>query len=65
MKAFHFLLFHGSFIFPECILIFGLILLLMIEGPTPVVTASSIAEVTPAPFVPQIKQPFSMLVGTS
>nr|AXR87635.1 NADH-plastoquinone oxidoreductase subunit 2 [Paederia scandens]AXR87636.1 NADH-plastoquinone oxidoreductase subunit 2 [Paederia scandens]AXR87719.1 NADH-plastoquinone oxidoreductase subunit 2 [Paederia scandens]AXR87720.1 NADH-plastoquinone oxidoreductase subunit 2 [Paederia scandens]AXR87802.1 NADH-plastoquinone oxidoreductase subunit 2 [Paederia scandens] len=34
MKAFHFhlLLFHGSFIFPECILIFGLILLLMIDS---------------------------------
>ncbi|CAN6446822.1 unnamed protein product [Victoria cruziana] len=30
MKAFHLLLFNGSFIFPECILIFGLILLLMI-----------------------------------
>nr|YP_009571476.1 NADH-plastoquinone oxidoreductase subunit 2 [Gisekia pharnaceoides]YP_009571491.1 NADH-plastoquinone oxidoreductase subunit 2 [Gisekia pharnaceoides]AEK78184.1 NADH-plastoquinone oxidoreductase subunit 2 [Gisekia africana]QBC71953.1 NADH-plastoquinone oxidoreductase subunit 2 [Gisekia sp. GY-2019]QBC67770.1 NADH-plastoquinone oxidoreductase subunit 2 [Gisekia pharnaceoides]QBC67771.1 NADH-plastoquinone oxidoreductase subunit 2 [Gisekia pharnaceoides]QBC71954.1 NADH-plastoquinone oxidoreduc len=32
MKAFHFLLFNGSFIFPECILIFGLILLLMIDS---------------------------------
>nr|YP_010392183.1 NADH-plastoquinone oxidoreductase subunit 2 [Wahlenbergia marginata]UPX07792.1 NADH-plastoquinone oxidoreductase subunit 2 [Wahlenbergia marginata] len=32
MKAFHFLLFDGSFIFPECILIFGLILLLMIDS---------------------------------
>nr|YP_009576812.1 NADH-plastoquinone oxidoreductase subunit 2 [Calathodes oxycarpa]YP_009576827.1 NADH-plastoquinone oxidoreductase subunit 2 [Calathodes oxycarpa]QBK48717.1 NADH-plastoquinone oxidoreductase subunit 2 [Calathodes oxycarpa]QBK48732.1 NADH-plastoquinone oxidoreductase subunit 2 [Calathodes oxycarpa] len=31
MKAFHLLLFHGSFIFPECILILGLILLLMID----------------------------------
>nr|P0CD18.1 RecName: Full=NAD(P)H-quinone oxidoreductase subunit 2 A, chloroplastic; AltName: Full=NAD(P)H dehydrogenase, subunit 2 A; AltName: Full=NADH-plastoquinone oxidoreductase subunit 2 A [Oryza sativa]P0CD19.1 RecName: Full=NAD(P)H-quinone oxidoreductase subunit 2 B, chloroplastic; AltName: Full=NAD(P)H dehydrogenase, subunit 2 B; AltName: Full=NADH-plastoquinone oxidoreductase subunit 2 B [Oryza sativa]P0CD20.1 RecName: Full=NAD(P)H-quinone oxidoreductase subunit 2 A, chloroplastic; AltName: Full len=31
MKAFHLLLFQGSFIFPECILIFGLILLLMID----------------------------------
>nr|ABR23126.1 NADH dehydrogenase subunit B [Anomochloa marantoidea] len=31
MKASHLLLFHGSFIFPECILIFGLILLLMID----------------------------------
>nr|AAS65714.1 NADH dehydrogenase subunit B [Ecdeiocolea monostachya] len=31
MKVFHLLLFHGSFIFPECILIFGLILLLMID----------------------------------
>nr|YP_001123418.2 NADH dehydrogenase subunit 2 [Capsella bursa-pastoris]YP_001123436.2 NADH dehydrogenase subunit 2 [Capsella bursa-pastoris] len=31
MKAFHLLLFDGSFIFPECILIFGLILLLMID----------------------------------
>ncbi|PHT76210.1 hypothetical protein T459_19732 [Capsicum annuum] len=31
MKAFHLLLFHGSFIFPECLLIFGLILLLMID----------------------------------
>nr|QFR18435.1 NADH-plastoquinone oxidoreductase subunit 2 [Jansenella griffithiana]QFR18466.1 NADH-plastoquinone oxidoreductase subunit 2 [Jansenella griffithiana]QFR18516.1 NADH-plastoquinone oxidoreductase subunit 2 [Jansenella neglecta]QFR18550.1 NADH-plastoquinone oxidoreductase subunit 2 [Jansenella neglecta] len=31
MKAFHLLLFHASFIFPECILIFGLILLLMID----------------------------------
>jgi NADH:ubiquinone oxidoreductase subunit 2 (subunit N) len=31
MKALHLLLFHGSFIFPECILIFGLILLLMID----------------------------------
>nr|YP_009517748.1 NADH dehydrogenase subunit 2 [Pulsatilla chinensis]YP_009517763.1 NADH dehydrogenase subunit 2 [Pulsatilla chinensis]YP_009517949.1 NADH-plastoquinone oxidoreductase subunit 2 [Anemone trullifolia]YP_009517964.1 NADH-plastoquinone oxidoreductase subunit 2 [Anemone trullifolia]YP_009728864.1 NADH dehydrogenase subunit 2 [Pulsatilla cernua var. koreana]YP_009728878.1 NADH dehydrogenase subunit 2 [Pulsatilla cernua var. koreana]YP_010296653.1 NADH-plastoquinone oxidoreductase subunit 2 [Pulsa len=31
MKAFHLPLFHGSFIFPECILIFGLILLLMID----------------------------------
>ncbi|KAF1876743.1 hypothetical protein Lal_00031559 [Lupinus albus] len=30
MKAFHLLLFDGSFIFPKCILIFGLILLLMI-----------------------------------
>ena len=28
MKVFHLLLFHGSFIFPQCILIFGLILLL-------------------------------------
>ncbi|KAH0439852.1 hypothetical protein IEQ34_025796 [Dendrobium chrysotoxum] len=32
MKAFHLLLFHGSFIFPECILIFCLILLLMIDS---------------------------------
>nr|AEX96335.1 NADH-plastoquinone oxidoreductase subunit 2 [Trichopetalum plumosum] len=32
MKAFHLLLFRGSFIFPECILIFGLILLLMIDS---------------------------------
>ncbi|KAJ6793294.1 NADH dehydrogenase subunit 2 [Iris pallida] len=32
MKAFHLLLFHGSFIFPECILIFSLILLLMIDS---------------------------------
>nr|YP_009141908.1 NADH-plastoquinone oxidoreductase chain 2 [Xerophyllum tenax]YP_009141923.1 NADH-plastoquinone oxidoreductase chain 2 [Xerophyllum tenax]AIW56462.1 NADH-plastoquinone oxidoreductase chain 2 [Xerophyllum tenax]AIW56477.1 NADH-plastoquinone oxidoreductase chain 2 [Xerophyllum tenax] len=32
MKAFHLLLFHGSFIFPECILILGLILLLMIDS---------------------------------
>nr|YP_010251517.1 NdhB [Chimonobambusa purpurea]YP_010251535.1 NdhB [Chimonobambusa purpurea]QTW91727.1 NdhB [Chimonobambusa purpurea]QTW91745.1 NdhB [Chimonobambusa purpurea] len=32
MKAFQLLLFHGSFIFPECILIFGLILLLMIDS---------------------------------
>nr|YP_005089190.1 NADH-plastoquinone oxidoreductase subunit 2 [Rhynchoryza subulata]YP_005089205.1 NADH-plastoquinone oxidoreductase subunit 2 [Rhynchoryza subulata]YP_009135652.1 NADH dehydrogenase subunit 2 [Zizania aquatica]YP_009135668.1 NADH dehydrogenase subunit 2 [Zizania aquatica]YP_009142532.1 NADH-plastoquinone oxidoreductase subunit 2 [Chikusichloa aquatica]YP_009142547.1 NADH-plastoquinone oxidoreductase subunit 2 [Chikusichloa aquatica]YP_009233303.1 NADH-plastoquinone oxidoreductase subunit 2 len=32
MKAFHLLLFQGSFIFPECILIFGLILLLMIDS---------------------------------
>nr|UDZ59688.1 NADH-plastoquinone oxidoreductase subunit 2 [Limnocharis flava] len=32
MKAFHLLLFHGSFIFPECILLFGLILLLMIDS---------------------------------
>nr|YP_009241631.1 NADH dehydrogenase subunit 2 [Lagerstroemia fauriei]YP_009241647.1 NADH dehydrogenase subunit 2 [Lagerstroemia fauriei]YP_009245550.1 NADH dehydrogenase subunit 2 [Lagerstroemia guilinensis]YP_009245566.1 NADH dehydrogenase subunit 2 [Lagerstroemia guilinensis]YP_009259931.1 NADH-plastoquinone oxidoreductase subunit 2 [Lagerstroemia indica]YP_009259948.1 NADH-plastoquinone oxidoreductase subunit 2 [Lagerstroemia indica]YP_009308343.1 NADH dehydrogenase subunit 2 [Lagerstroemia speciosa]YP len=31
MKALHLLLFDGSFIFPECILIFGLILLLMID----------------------------------
>ncbi|CAN6483005.1 unnamed protein product [Victoria cruziana] len=31
MKAFHLLLFNGSFIFPEYILIFGLILLLMID----------------------------------
>nr|YP_010601415.1 NADH-plastoquinone oxidoreductase subunit 2 [Ceratocephala testiculata]YP_010601430.1 NADH-plastoquinone oxidoreductase subunit 2 [Ceratocephala testiculata]QFV18865.1 NADH dehydrogenase subunit 2 [Ceratocephala falcata]QFV18880.1 NADH dehydrogenase subunit 2 [Ceratocephala falcata]WAL35637.1 NADH-plastoquinone oxidoreductase subunit 2 [Ceratocephala testiculata]WAL35638.1 NADH-plastoquinone oxidoreductase subunit 2 [Ceratocephala testiculata] len=31
MKAFHLLLFHGSLIFPECILILGLILLLMID----------------------------------
>nr|YP_009267189.1 NADH-plastoquinone oxidoreductase subunit 2 [Arthraxon prionodes]YP_009267204.1 NADH-plastoquinone oxidoreductase subunit 2 [Arthraxon prionodes]YP_009384690.1 NADH-plastoquinone oxidoreductase subunit 2 [Arthraxon lanceolatus]YP_009384705.1 NADH-plastoquinone oxidoreductase subunit 2 [Arthraxon lanceolatus]YP_009387260.1 NADH-plastoquinone oxidoreductase subunit 2 [Arthraxon hispidus]YP_009387275.1 NADH-plastoquinone oxidoreductase subunit 2 [Arthraxon hispidus]YP_009387425.1 NADH-plastoq len=31
MKAFHLLLFNGSFIFPEFILIFGLILLLMID----------------------------------
>nr|YP_010237835.1 NADH-plastoquinone oxidoreductase subunit 2 [Pseudanthistiria umbellata]YP_010237850.1 NADH-plastoquinone oxidoreductase subunit 2 [Pseudanthistiria umbellata]QTD86435.1 NADH-plastoquinone oxidoreductase subunit 2 [Pseudanthistiria umbellata]QTD86436.1 NADH-plastoquinone oxidoreductase subunit 2 [Pseudanthistiria umbellata] len=31
MKAFHLLLFNGSFIFPECILILGLILLLMID----------------------------------
>nr|VDD66010.1 unnamed protein product [Brassica oleracea] len=29
MKAFHLLLFDGSFIFPECILIFGLILLMI------------------------------------
>ena len=32
MKAFHLLLVDGSFIFPECILIFGLILLLMIDS---------------------------------
>ncbi|VAH22531.1 unnamed protein product [Triticum turgidum subsp. durum] len=32
MKAFHLLLFNGSFIFPECILIFGLILLLMMDS---------------------------------
>nr|YP_010274205.1 NADH dehydrogenase subunit 2 [Cyclocodon lancifolius]YP_010274226.1 NADH dehydrogenase subunit 2 [Cyclocodon lancifolius]YP_010392260.1 NADH-plastoquinone oxidoreductase subunit 2 [Cyclocodon axillaris]YP_010392281.1 NADH-plastoquinone oxidoreductase subunit 2 [Cyclocodon axillaris]QWZ47220.1 NADH dehydrogenase subunit 2 [Cyclocodon parviflorus]QWZ47241.1 NADH dehydrogenase subunit 2 [Cyclocodon parviflorus]UJP67322.1 NADH dehydrogenase subunit 2 [Cyclocodon lancifolius]UJP67343.1 NADH de len=32
MKAFHLLLFDGSFIFPECILILGLILLLMIDS---------------------------------
>nr|YP_009111524.1 NADH-plastoquinone oxidoreductase subunit 2 [Erodium crassifolium]AHH24736.1 NADH-plastoquinone oxidoreductase subunit 2 [Erodium crassifolium] len=32
MKAFHLLLFDGSFILPECILIFGLILLLMINS---------------------------------
>nr|YP_009027931.1 NADH dehydrogenase subunit 2 [Hirtella racemosa]YP_009027946.1 NADH dehydrogenase subunit 2 [Hirtella racemosa]YP_009028014.1 NADH dehydrogenase subunit 2 [Chrysobalanus icaco]YP_009028029.1 NADH dehydrogenase subunit 2 [Chrysobalanus icaco]YP_009028097.1 NADH dehydrogenase subunit 2 [Hymenopus heteromorphus]YP_009028112.1 NADH dehydrogenase subunit 2 [Hymenopus heteromorphus]YP_009028180.1 NADH dehydrogenase subunit 2 [Couepia guianensis]YP_009028195.1 NADH dehydrogenase subunit 2 [Couep len=32
MKAFHLLLFDGSFIFPECILLFGLILLLMIDS---------------------------------
>nr|QUB01796.1 NADH-plastoquinone oxidoreductase subunit 2 [Callisia repens]QUB01811.1 NADH-plastoquinone oxidoreductase subunit 2 [Callisia repens] len=32
MKAFHLLLFDGSFIFPECILVFGLILLLMIDS---------------------------------
>ena len=32
MKAFHLLLFDGSFIFLECILIFGLILLLMIDS---------------------------------
>nr|YP_010506934.1 NADH dehydrogenase subunit B [Poa supina]YP_010506949.1 NADH dehydrogenase subunit B [Poa supina]UXF58880.1 NADH dehydrogenase subunit B [Poa supina]UXF58895.1 NADH dehydrogenase subunit B [Poa supina] len=32
MKAFHLLLFNGSFIFPECILIFGLILLLIIDS---------------------------------
>ncbi|KAK8313678.1 hypothetical protein V6Z11_D01G124900 [Gossypium hirsutum] len=32
MKAFHLLLFDGSFIFPECILIFGLILLKMIDS---------------------------------
>ncbi|KAK8359166.1 hypothetical protein V6Z12_A04G076400 [Gossypium hirsutum] len=32
MKAFHLLLFDGSFIFPECILIFGLFLLLMIDS---------------------------------
>ncbi|KAL6348426.1 hypothetical protein AAG906_005734 [Vitis piasezkii] len=32
LKAFHFLLFDGSFIFPKCILIFGLILLLMIDS---------------------------------
>nr|YP_009684274.1 NdhB [Nepenthes ventricosa x Nepenthes alata]YP_009684289.1 NdhB [Nepenthes ventricosa x Nepenthes alata]YP_009944395.1 NADH-plastoquinone oxidoreductase subunit 2 [Nepenthes khasiana]YP_009944464.1 NADH-plastoquinone oxidoreductase subunit 2 [Nepenthes khasiana]AZM32168.1 NADH-plastoquinone oxidoreductase subunit 2 [Nepenthes mirabilis]QBE87105.1 NADH-plastoquinone oxidoreductase subunit 2 [Nepenthes graciliflora]AZM32182.1 NADH-plastoquinone oxidoreductase subunit 2 [Nepenthes mirabilis] len=32
MKTFHLLLFDGSFIFPECILIFGLILLLMIDS---------------------------------
>nr|ACP04336.1 NADH-plastoquinone oxidoreductase subunit 2 [Mangifera indica] len=32
MKAFHLLLFDGSFVFPECILIFGLILLLMIDS---------------------------------
>nr|QPZ50801.1 NADH-plastoquinone oxidoreductase subunit 2 [Primula merrilliana]QPZ50802.1 NADH-plastoquinone oxidoreductase subunit 2 [Primula merrilliana]USG57487.1 NADH-plastoquinone oxidoreductase subunit 2 [Primula wannanensis]USG57501.1 NADH-plastoquinone oxidoreductase subunit 2 [Primula wannanensis] len=32
MKAFHLLLFDGSFIFPECILIFGLILLLMVDS---------------------------------
>lgn len=31
MKAFHLLVFDGSFIFPELILIFGLILLLMID----------------------------------
>nr|YP_005089457.1 NADH-plastoquinone oxidoreductase subunit 2 [Silene noctiflora]YP_005089474.1 NADH-plastoquinone oxidoreductase subunit 2 [Silene noctiflora]AEC04208.1 NADH-plastoquinone oxidoreductase subunit 2 [Silene noctiflora]AEC04225.1 NADH-plastoquinone oxidoreductase subunit 2 [Silene noctiflora]WFF47206.1 NADH-plastoquinone oxidoreductase subunit 2 [Silene noctiflora]WFF47223.1 NADH-plastoquinone oxidoreductase subunit 2 [Silene noctiflora] len=32
MKAFHLLVFDGSFIFPECILIFGLILLLIIDS---------------------------------
>nr|YP_011027073.1 NADH-plastoquinone oxidoreductase subunit 2 [Sedum dasyphyllum]YP_011027088.1 NADH-plastoquinone oxidoreductase subunit 2 [Sedum dasyphyllum]WQN01323.1 NADH-plastoquinone oxidoreductase subunit 2 [Sedum dasyphyllum]WQN01338.1 NADH-plastoquinone oxidoreductase subunit 2 [Sedum dasyphyllum] len=32
MKALHLLLFDGSLIFPECILIFGLILLLMIDS---------------------------------
>jgi len=32
MKVFHLLLFDGSFIFPECILIFGLIHLLMIDS---------------------------------
>nr|YP_010873453.1 NADH-plastoquinone oxidoreductase subunit 2 [Justicia quadrifaria]YP_010873468.1 NADH-plastoquinone oxidoreductase subunit 2 [Justicia quadrifaria]WGV34673.1 NADH-plastoquinone oxidoreductase subunit 2 [Justicia quadrifaria]WGV34688.1 NADH-plastoquinone oxidoreductase subunit 2 [Justicia quadrifaria] len=32
MKAFHLLLFDGSLIFPECLLIFGLILLLMIDS---------------------------------
>ncbi|KAL1299919.1 hypothetical protein AAHE18_18G142600 [Arachis hypogaea] len=32
MKVFHLLLFDGSLIFPECILIFGLILLLMIDS---------------------------------
>nr|QJQ78347.1 NADH dehydrogenase subunit 2 [Hedysarum petrovii] len=32
MKAFHLLLFDGSFIFPEFILIFGLILLLIIDS---------------------------------
>nr|YP_009657524.1 NADH dehydrogenase subunit 2 [Trigonella foenum-graecum]QCO74500.1 NADH dehydrogenase subunit 2 [Trigonella foenum-graecum]QJA26572.1 NADH dehydrogenase subunit 2 [Trigonella foenum-graecum]WCR63276.1 NADH-plastoquinone oxidoreductase subunit 2 [Trigonella foenum-graecum] len=32
MKAFHLLLFDGSFIFPELILIFGLIILLMIDS---------------------------------
>ncbi|KAF7098582.1 LOW QUALITY PROTEIN: hypothetical protein CFC21_100312 [Triticum aestivum] len=32
MKTFHLLLFNGSFIFPECILIFGLILLMMIDS---------------------------------
>nr|YP_009299151.1 NADH-plastoquinone oxidoreductase subunit 2 [Pelargonium exhibens]YP_009299171.1 NADH-plastoquinone oxidoreductase subunit 2 [Pelargonium exhibens]YP_009300047.1 NADH-plastoquinone oxidoreductase subunit 2 [Pelargonium tetragonum]YP_009300067.1 NADH-plastoquinone oxidoreductase subunit 2 [Pelargonium tetragonum]AJB99065.1 NADH-plastoquinone oxidoreductase subunit 2 [Pelargonium exhibens]AJB99086.1 NADH-plastoquinone oxidoreductase subunit 2 [Pelargonium exhibens]AJB99960.1 NADH-plastoquino len=32
MKAFHLLLLDGSLIFPECILIFGLILLLMIDS---------------------------------
>lgn len=32
MKAFHLLLFDGSLVFPECILIFGLILLLMIDS---------------------------------
>nr|YP_009568928.1 NADH-plastoquinone oxidoreductase subunit 2 [Physena sessiliflora]YP_009569493.1 NADH-plastoquinone oxidoreductase subunit 2 [Physena madagascariensis]QBC68870.1 NADH-plastoquinone oxidoreductase subunit 2 [Physena madagascariensis]QBC68946.1 NADH-plastoquinone oxidoreductase subunit 2 [Physena sessiliflora] len=32
MKAFHLLFFDGSLIFPECILIFGLILLLMIDS---------------------------------
>nr|YP_009695864.1 NdhB [Hydrostachys imbricata]YP_009695879.1 NdhB [Hydrostachys imbricata]QEJ82552.1 NdhB [Hydrostachys imbricata]QEJ82553.1 NdhB [Hydrostachys imbricata] len=32
MKAFHLLLFDGSFIVPECVLIFGLILLLMIDS---------------------------------
>nr|YP_010392346.1 NADH dehydrogenase subunit 2 [Campanula pallida]UPX07955.1 NADH dehydrogenase subunit 2 [Campanula pallida] len=32
MKAFYLPLFDGSFIFPECILIFGLILLLMIDS---------------------------------
>nr|YP_009402916.1 NADH dehydrogenase subunit 2 [Apetahia longistigmata]YP_009402937.1 NADH dehydrogenase subunit 2 [Apetahia longistigmata]ASA34108.1 NADH dehydrogenase subunit 2 [Apetahia longistigmata]ASA34131.1 NADH dehydrogenase subunit 2 [Apetahia longistigmata] len=32
MKAFQLLLFDGSLIFPECILIFGLILLLMIDS---------------------------------
>ncbi|KAJ0753795.1 NAD(P)H-quinone oxidoreductase subunit 2 B [Helianthus annuus] len=32
MKAFHLLLFDGSLIFPERILIFGLILLLMIDS---------------------------------
>ncbi|WP_425279441.1 hypothetical protein [Enterobacter hormaechei] len=31
MKEFHLLLFYGSSIFPECILIFGLFLLLVID----------------------------------
>uniref|UniRef100_A0A7N0TTD2 NAD(P)H-quinone oxidoreductase subunit 2 N-terminal domain-containing protein n=1 Tax=Kalanchoe fedtschenkoi TaxID=63787 RepID=A0A7N0TTD2_KALFE len=32
IKVFHLLLLDGSLIFPECILIFGLILLLMINS---------------------------------
>ncbi|CDP20944.1 unnamed protein product [Coffea canephora] len=32
MKAFHLLLLDGSLFFQECILIFGLILLLMIDS---------------------------------
>ncbi|KAF1866123.1 hypothetical protein Lal_00043077 [Lupinus albus] len=32
MKAIRLLLFDGSFIFPECILIFGLILILMMDS---------------------------------
>ncbi|MFS7949518.1 hypothetical protein Hanom_Chr06g00572521 [Helianthus anomalus] len=32
MKAFHLLLFEGCLIFPECILIFGLIFLPMIDS---------------------------------
>ncbi|TYH83310.1 hypothetical protein ES332_D02G124100v1 [Gossypium tomentosum] len=45
MKAFHLLLFDGSFIFQECILILGLILLLMIDSTSEYIECTKMAIV--------------------